>query len=222
VLIGALYPTLSRLHLEDRPAFVSTLRGALRGTLLLSVPIGLGCALFADLGPLLFGPKYAGTEGNLVVMAPYVFLVYFSMPLGTAIMAAQKHRAWGLVQFICVAVSSVLDPLLIPWFQQQHGNGGLAVCVAAVVSEICVVGCGMWLCEKGTFDRGFFASLLRCLVAGGAMAAVALGLRQLSLSLFLAAPAALAAYGGALWAVGGLRGEQLNMVRDTIRRKIRR
>jgi len=223
VLIGALYPTLSRLHVEDRAAFVSTLRSALHGTLILAFPIGLSCALFADLGPLLFGAKkYGGAQANLVLMAPFVFLVYLSMPLGSAIMAAQKHRVWGLVQFICVLVSLVLDPLLIPWFQEHHGNGGLGVCVAAVVSEICVVACGMWLTEKGTFDRSLLVALLRCLAAGVAMAAVALAFRRFSISIFLAAPVALVSYGVALWAVGGLKGEQMNQVRDTIRRKLRR
>lgn len=223
VLIGALYPTLSRLHVEDRPAFVSTLRSALHGTLILAVPIALFCALYADVGPVLFGTKkYGGSEANMVAMAPYVFLVYFSMPLGSAIMAARKHRAWGLVQFICVAVSLVLDPLLIPWFQERYGNGGLAVCVASGISEVCVVGCGIWLTEKGTFDRSLGIAMLRCLAAGAAMAAVAVALRRLGLHIFLAAPVALASYLGALWAVGGLQGEQMNRVRDKIRQKLRR
>jgi O-antigen/teichoic acid export membrane protein len=223
VLMGALYPTLSRLHSDDRAAFVRTLRSAVHGTLLLAFPVGLSCALFADLGMMLFGrSQYGGTQANLVFMAPYLFLLYFSMPLGAAIMAAQRQRIWGLVQLISVATSLALDPILVPWFQRHHGNGGLGVCVATAASEVLIVASGMRLAEKGTFDREFWVSVLRCLLSGAAMAAVALGLRRLGVNGFVIAPIALATYAGVLAAVGGLKGEQMNAVRDTIKRKLRR
>ena len=223
MLIGALYPTLSRLHVEDRAAFISTLRSSIRGILILAVPIGLSCGLFADLGVLLFGKeKYGGSEANLMVMAPYLFLMYFSMPLGAAILAAQRQRAWAVVQSICVVVSVVLDPLLIPWFQRRAGNGGLGVCVSSAVSEVFMVGLGAAMVDPGTFDRSFFLALARCLAAGAALTAVAMLFRYLHLSQLLAAPVAVAAYFAALWAVGGLGGEQLAGLQATIKRKLSR
>ena len=234
VIIGAMYPTLSRLHSEDRVAFAGTLRSAIKGTLILAFPIALSCALFADLGVLLYGKaEYAGAQANLVALAPYIFLLYFSMPLGSAILASQRQRAWGAVQFICVVVSAVLDPLLIPFFQQRFGNGGLGVCAASGLSELFVVACGMLMVEKGTFDRGFVLSLLRGLVAGAAMTVVALLIRKLipmagwgtwskAAAISGLALLSLGAYAVVLAAVGGLSGEQMNMVRDTIRRKLRR
>jgi O-antigen/teichoic acid export membrane protein len=223
VLMGALYPTLSRLHNEDRAAYVRTLRSVVHGTLLLAFPVGLSCALFADLGMMLFGKEqYSGAQGDLVLTAPYLFLLYFSMPLGAAIMAAQRQRIWGLVQLISVATSVVLDPILVPWFQRHYGNGGLGVCVATSVSEVLIVASGMKLVEKGTFDREFWVSVLRCLASGAAMAAVTLGLRRLGVNGFVVAPIALLTYAGVLAALGGLKGEQMNAVRDTIKRKLRR
>jgi O-antigen/teichoic acid export membrane protein len=229
VLIGAMYPTLSRLYVQDRAAFTSTLRGALRGTLILAFPIALSCALFGDVGILLYGHKeYAGANANLVALSPYLFLLYFSMPLGSAILAAQRQRVWSLVQFICVAVSLALDPLLVPWFQTHYGNGGVGVCLAASISEVLVVICGVALIEKGTFDRGFFLALLRCMIAGAAMTAVAFAFRQLPDKLWKiptlipAALVALPTYGIVLWAVGGLQGQQMDQVRAMIRRKLKR
>jgi O-antigen/teichoic acid export membrane protein len=223
VLVGALYPTLSRLYIEDRPAFVKTLRSALRGTMILTFPLAMCCALYGDIGVWLYGKKgYAGALPLLVVLAPHLFLMYFSMPLGSSILASHKQRQWTLVQFICVAVSAVLDPILIPIFQRRYGNGAIAVCVASVVSEVFVVACGVWMAEKGTFDRGFALNLLRGLGASAAMGAVAVLLRWLSLPSLAAAPVALATYFGVLWAVGGLEGEQLARLRETIRRKLRR
>jgi O-antigen/teichoic acid export membrane protein len=223
VLVGALFPTLSRLHIEDRAEFVKTVRSALRGTMILTFPLALCCALYGDIGVWLYGKQeYGGALPQLVLLAPYLFLMYFSMPLGTSILAAQRQKAWTAVQFICVAVSAILDPILIPIFQRRYGDGARAVCVAAVVSEVFVVACGVWLAEKGTFDRGFVLNLLRAMAAAAAMAATGLLLRWLSLPSLANAPVALAVYFGVLWAIGGLRGEQLGALRDTIRRKLRR
>jgi O-antigen/teichoic acid export membrane protein len=222
VLIGALYPTLARLHVEDRAAFTSTARSALRGTLLLSFPIALSCALFGDVGVLLLGPKFSGTEQNLVALAVFLFGLYFSMPLGTAILSAQKHRAWATVGFLAVAVGAVLDYLLIPIFQRRFGNGGLGACVSSSVGEVVMVVGGLFLVDKGTFDRAFGLSLFRCALAGAAMAGVALLFRHFHVSSLIAAPVALPAYFLALWAVGGLSSEQLGAVRGMIQRKLRR
>jgi O-antigen/teichoic acid export membrane protein len=223
VLVGALYPTLSRLYVEDRAAFVKTLRSALRGTMILTFPLAMCCALYGDIGVSLFGKReYAGALPLLVVLAPHLFLMYFSMPLGSSILASQRQRQWTLVQFICVAVSAILDPILIPIFQRRWGNGAIAVCVASVISEVFVVACGVRMAEKGTFDRGFALNMLRGLGACAAMGAVAVLLRWLSLPSLAAAPVALATYFGVLWVVGGLEGEQLDRLRETIRRKLRR
>jgi O-antigen/teichoic acid export membrane protein len=222
VLIGALYPTLSRLHVEDKGAFATTLRSAVKGTLILAFPIGLGCALFADLGVMLFGPKFQGSQMNLKYLAPYVFLMYFSMPLGIAVLASQRQKTWAAVQSLCVVVSLVLDPILIPVFQRLQGNGGLGVCVAAVVSEGFMVAGGAWLAPKGTFDRGFALSLVRCLVAGGAMAGFALLCRRLPVHMLIVAPVSVAVYFGALWAVGGLKNEQLAGLVGGLKRKLAR
>ena len=61
---------------------------------------------------------------------------------------------------------------------------------------------------------------LTAIVAGGAMAAVAWLLS--GLTPFLAAPVAVLAYGGVLYALGGLDAEQAGMIREIIARKTRR
>jgi O-antigen/teichoic acid export membrane protein len=222
VLIGALYPTLSRLHLDDKEAFASTLRSSVKGTLILAFPIGLGCALFADLGVMLFGAKFQGSQLNMIVLAPYVFCMYFSMPLGIAILASQRQRTWAAVQSLCVVISLIVDPILVPWFQRRYGNGSLGVCVASVLSEVFMVAGGAVLVAKGTFDRSFFASLVRCVLAGAAMAGLALLGKRFSVHLLVVAPLAVIAYFGTLWAVGGLKNEQLGSLVGGLKRKLSR
>lgn len=216
-LITALYPTLSRLWAQDRDAYLATARGGLRTAAQVAVPAALGCALFPDLGVLVFGRAgFSPAEDNLRVLAPFVLLVYGSMALGCCLSAAGRARAWALGQLLCVAVSATLDPLLIPWFQAR-GNGGLGVCVATVASEVLMLGVALWLVPRGVVGRPLLAPLWRAGAAGAAMAAVGLLLGRAGP--FVAAPAAVAAYAGSLWALGGLDPEQVAGLKALVRRR---
>jgi Na+-driven multidrug efflux pump len=124
-------------------------------------------------------------------------------------LAAGKQRAWSIVQSLCVLVSLVLDPLLIPIFQRRFGNGGMGPSLAAVVSELVVVGFGIALAPRSLFNRGLARSLGLAFVAGVAMALVALLLR--GWSPFLGAPLALLAYAVTLWGIGGLQKSYLEL-----------
>lgn len=220
-LIGALYPTLCRLYAEDIGSFRRTASGALRAVSLLVVPVALGCALFADIGAAIFGKEAFGRAGeNLAVLAVFVFLVYFSMPLGTAILASGKQRAWSVVQSLCVVVSVVLDPLLVPYFQRRTGNGAVGLCIATVFSELVVIGCGVALVPRGVFDRRLVRSILLACVAGAAMAAAARLARPLTS--FVAAPISLLVYAAALRVTGAVEKEQADAIRGFVGQKLAR
>jgi O-antigen/teichoic acid export membrane protein len=221
-LIGALYPTLCRLHTEDREAFARVSRGAFSSVALLAVPFAVGCGLYPEIGVALFSRKaFREAEDNLRILSVFLFLLYFSMPLGTCILAAGRHRASSIVQGLCVVVSAVLDPILIPLFQKHSGNGGLGLCVAAVVSEALVVGCGVALTPRGIFDRSLMRSLFFALASGALMALVAHLLHPI-LSPMLAAPLALFVYAAGVWLTGAVDKTQVEQIKATIARKFAR
>lgn len=213
-VIAALYPTLCRLHGREPAAFDGTARAALRVTLLGAVPLALGCALYPDLGVALFGrAAYRPAEDDVRVLALYVLLVYCSMPIGTTLAAAGRQRAWAVAQFGCVIVSALADPVLIPWFQQRTGNGGLGVCVSTAASEVLMVAAGLWLLPRGVLDRGLARTLALAAVAGAAMTAAALAMSWLAwfswIGRYPAAALALAVYAATLWATGAVDRAQL-------------
>jgi O-antigen/teichoic acid export membrane protein len=220
-LVGALYPTLCRLHATDLEAFKRTTSSALRGTSVLVIPVALGCLLYPDIGIAFFDRTlFQPAEGNLRILSLFVFLLFFTMPLGISILAAGRQRAWTIVQFSCVVVSLALDPLLVPWFQRRMGNGGLGVSVAMVVSETIVLGFGIWLAPRGLFDRQFWRSLVPALASGTAMVVVARLLR--STNPFVAAPVAVTAYVGCLWMTGGLHEALIGELRELVGSKLSR
>ncbi len=220
-LIGALYPTLCRLHVESSDGFSHTAKTALRTATMLVVPAAVGCFCYPDIGVLIFSrDSYLPAEDNLRVASAFVFLVYFTMVIGICLAAIGKQRAWAVAQCLCVLTSVVLDPILIPWFQTHKGNGGLGVCVASVVSETVMLSSGVWLLPRGFFDLGTLRSLGIAALAGGAMSLVAWLLTDINP--FLAAPIALVGYGGALWLLGGVDKEQVATVREVVTHRRKR
>lgn len=220
-LIGALYPTLCRLWLEDRDEFLNVTRGSLHSVSLVVMPIALGCFLFPDLGVAIFSKQaYAPAADDLRILSVFLFLVYFTMPVGTCVLAAGKQRAWSVVQSLCVVVSLGLDPLLTPWFQRKFMNGGLGPSVTSVISELIVVACGLSYMPSGVFDARLRRTLLFTSLSGLVMAAVAWLLR--SITPFVAAPVAVVSYGAALWLTGEIDRSHVAKVTGVITRRLSR
>jgi O-antigen/teichoic acid export membrane protein len=173
-LVMALYPTLCRVRTESMDVYRSTVAEALYAVAVVVVPLALGCGLFPGLGVSIFGQSaYGPAENDLQVLAAYVALVYFSMPIGSCLASSGRQNAWTAVQFACVIVSLVLDPPLIGWFHDRMGNGGLGVCVAAVVSEVLMVVGGLTLLPEGVLTKVPGRKLLAVALSGVAMAAAA-------------------------------------------------
>ena len=220
-LITSLYPTLCRLFVEDMEAFRRTARSAIRSTCALAVPIALSCALFPEVGISIFGRHgYGAAEDNLRVMALNLGLTYFSMTLGSCLLAAGKQRTWAIFQFLSVGVSLVLDPLLIPWFQARVGNGGLGVCWAGVACEVLMLVGGIALTPKGVFDTTLIRSLFLALASGAAMALVARLLG--SVTAFVTAPIALVVYAAVMWFTGGVDRWQVIRIINAVKQKVSR
>jgi Na+-driven multidrug efflux pump len=150
-------------------------------------------------------------------MAAFLFLVYFSMPLGVCLMASGRQRAWTLVQLGCVVVSVVLDPVLVPWFQRRHGNGGLGLSVAGVVSEVMVVAFGLAMLPSGIRSKGTLRTIGLALVSGAAMAGAARLMAPLNS--FVAAPLAVVVYVVAAKLTGALEAEHVATLRALFARK---
>lgn len=219
-IVASLYPVLCRLHVQDPRAFCRTTSGALRASVLLAIPLALGCLLFPDLAIRLFGRQsYGPAQDNLRVLSIYVFALYFTTPLGTALLATAGQVRWALVQCLCVVVSVLLDPPLIRWFQATYGNGGLGVCVSTVISECLMVTGVLWLLPRGILNRANASALASSALSGFAMVAIA---RFLRVSSLVAAPISLIGYIVCLRLTGAIRSEEIAAVRRMLASRIAR
>jgi O-antigen/teichoic acid export membrane protein len=220
-LTGALYPALCRLYHDDIAEYRTLVATALRAATVLVVPVALGTGLFPELGIMIFGQgSFGPAENNLRILSAFVFLLYFTMVLGLSIQAAGKERAWTAVQFGCVAVSAIVDPILIPFFQRHLGNGGLGVCISTVSSEIVLLLFGLSFLPRGVLDRGFLKDIGRAAIAGAAMAATAL--LSARLNPFIGATLSVSAYAVTIYAVGGVNPNTLGVLKSIVRSKMGR
>jgi O-antigen/teichoic acid export membrane protein len=220
-LVTALYPTLSRLFGSDKRAFEQTTTDALRTAIILAVPLAVGCALYPDLGVQIFSRKAFGpARENLRLLAPYLFLVYLSMPLGVSLAACGRTKIWAGAQALCLVVSAVLDPLLVPRFQAWRGNGGLGICISTCTSEVLMVAAAVALSPRGFWTRSVWKTSGSAALAGLAMAGTAY--LTSGITAFVGAPLAALGYLVCLWATGGLGSDQLATIKSIVSRKARR
>ena len=186
-----------------------------------AVPASLGCLLFADVGISLFSRTTFGPAAdNLRVLSPFIFLVYFNIVLGTSLTAAGKQVSWAWAQSSCVVVSLIADPFLVPLFQRRYGNGGLGVGVATVISEVMMATAALLLVPRGLVGGSLIRTLLRTLLAGGAMCAAALVTRGIWWPLSIIA--ALGTYTATLFAIGGVGKDQRRLLATVLASKLQR
>jgi len=215
-IAAAMYPTLCRLHAQDADEFKRTAASALHLLSIVVVPVALGCALFSELGIALFSERsYGPAEDNLRVLSIYILLVYFSIPIGTCLTASGQQRRWAVEQSMCVIISAVADPPLIRWFQSHFGNGGLGVCVSTTLSEVLMIGTGLYFLPAGVLDKAWLRKLAAIGLGGFCMCLVALSMH--TMHPIIRATASVLAYTACLYALRVINIDQLRSARNLVR-----
>lgn len=212
-LTFALYPTLARLWKEDRATYDTMVGLGLRALTILGIFAGTGTIVFAHLiVGLIYGEaRYAPAVWNLSILSGYILLVYGSIVIGAGIGAAGRQLHWAVAQSFCLVVSVLLDPVLIPWFQNHTGNGSLGVCVSVVVAEVAMVVAGLRILPSGVLHASMLRTLFRCLLASLAMGLVGVVLRPYPV---VAIACTVVTFFGALWLMRELDATVLNLVRS--------
>jgi O-antigen/teichoic acid export membrane protein len=221
ILGGALAPTLARLQATDPAAFQRAVREALRILLLLAAPVATGTYVFATQGVALVFGAHGGFEpsaDNLRVLSVYVLPVCIDIALGTVILVCGRRVAWALSKVVMLALGLAASVFLIPFWQARTGNGGLGAAAVTAGTEFGMLAFALALLPRGLVDSSFFAQLLRVVVAGATMPAAAYLLRGTPFGVQLVG--ALAAYGLALAGIGGIRAQDLSVLRDAFRARI--
>src|SRR6202166_1581650 len=165
LIIGAAsYPRLARTAANGGP-FKAEVRAALRPILWLRAIAAIGTFLFADDAiAIVYGRRDFGPSAMILkVYAPGFFLLFIDVLLGNSLFALGRVTGFTVAKAASLVVSTVLELVLIPIFEQRTGNGGIGVVAAFVASEIVVFGGAVVLLGRGTLGLDVAVDMGRAL-----------------------------------------------------------
>ena len=124
VIVAAMFPTLSRLHVESKAKVRRTYLGALATLALLGLPVLVGMLLFAHpVIELLYGDEFARSAGVLQLLAVAVFLIFVDTANTMVLYAGEDLRPVVVLSLVTMTANILLCLALIP----PYGERGAAL-----------------------------------------------------------------------------------------------
>jgi O-antigen/teichoic acid export membrane protein len=169
ILGAAAYPALARAS-ADMAALRREVRSALRPLLWLGALAGTGTYLFARTAiDLIYGARGFGPAAAILeVFAPGLFLLFIDILFGNILYASGRGTGFAVAKVVSVVVGTGLDFVLIRFFQERYGNGGIGVVVAFALSEFVVFAGALIALRRGTLEAATALDVARALGAAGA------------------------------------------------------
>jgi len=164
ILGAASFPRLARVATHDG-SFKAEVRAAQRPILWLGALAATGTILFADDAiAIVYGEQQFRPAGIILkVYAPGYLLLFTNILLGYVFFALGRVKLAAVVKLASVVVSTALELMLIPLFQQSTGNGGVGVVAAFVASEFVVLGGGIFLLRRAGLGLDILVDMARAL-----------------------------------------------------------
>lgn len=218
ILGAAAYPRIARAS-HDPAALRRQVRSAFRPLLGLGALAATGTYLFAHTAiGLIYGSRGFEPAATLLeVFAPGLFLLFIDILLGNIIYASGRGTWFAIAKIVSVVVGTALDILLIPFFQEHFGNGGIGVFVAFALSEFVVFAGAMIVLRRDTLEAATAVDVARAL---GAAAVTVLLFRLFpSIPPWIGMPACVAAFAGVSFALGLVGPGDLAVLRAAVRRR---
>jgi O-antigen/teichoic acid export membrane protein len=193
LVIAPLFPALSR-SAKDWLALRRTIARTLKLLLLLMVGLGAGTVVAAPAVPGLLGwpADFDRAVPLMMILALHEPFVAVDMVLGVVLMAIHREARWVLVGVGATVFNAVANLLAIPLFQQMTGNGAIGAAIVTLLTEVLMFFGALSLIPKPLLDPSLIWQAGRLFLAG--IAAAAVGVLLLPLTLLIAAPAAALTY----------------------------
>jgi O-antigen/teichoic acid export membrane protein len=167
----AVFPVLSRLRIEKEERLIQTAQKSIELISLAAIPISVSVLVFAEqIIQLFFGLRdYHASVPVLRIFAVTLILVYLDFILVNTVLASDKQRRWSVIAFIAVPLNIVLNYYLIPYTQNQYGNGGLGAAVVTFATELYILINAVALQPEGFLRDARLAIPLKGVAAGVSM-----------------------------------------------------
>lgn len=165
ISIGASFPELSRASLS-LPDLRHMIEITGRVLFIVAALISSGLYVFAEHGVgIVYGyGRFEHAPSILRTMAIFIPLLFFVLLLASAMTAVGRNKAMLVISIARIALCSVLNWLLIDYWQRRFGNGAIILVIVAGLAEIpAIVGC-LALLPRGAVSAATIVSLVRACV----------------------------------------------------------
>lgn len=176
LLATSLFPTLSKLTVQNKERFRSILEKSIKFLLVMAVPIIAGGIILAkSITILLFGSAYLAAAPMFALLISTIIFTFPTGVLGNAIFAYNGQKYF--LEFLIVGAISnaLLNYLLIPRW------GGIGASVATIIAQA-LVGLMMWRIMYKLNNFKMFYRIQKTLLATIVMALVVFGLQMINLN----------------------------------------
>jgi O-antigen/teichoic acid export membrane protein len=182
IIMTVIFPALSAASSED-VQFATIARRAIHIVLLPSVPMVLGIMLLSDKLIAFMGYPDAFTHSvvPMVLLAPHIVLVGVNMVVGTVLQTRDRQRSWALAAVAAAILNPALNFPAIALTQAQFGNGAIGASVVTTLTEVFMLGAGVYLLPRGVLGIKTVTDAARCCAAALVMAVVVAISRELPL-----------------------------------------
>jgi O-antigen/teichoic acid export membrane protein len=211
IIMTVIFPALAAASKRGEE-FNAIARRAVQVVLLPSVPMVLGIMLLSDklIGFMGYPESFGHSVLPMVLLAPHIVLVGVNMVIGTVLQTRDRQRGWALAAVIAAVLNPALNFVAITYSQETFGNGAIGASVITTLTEVFMLGAGLYLLPRDVFGPSTIKDASRCLLAGIVMACVVAAGRELPLPVIAAVGGAV--YGLSCLAVGAVSPRELGQV----------
>jgi O-antigen/teichoic acid export membrane protein len=172
----------------------------------------LGIMLLSDrlIGFMGYPESFGHSVLPMILLAPHIVLVGVNMVIGTVLQTRDRQRGWALAAVMAAMLNPVLNFVAITYSQDTFGNGAIGASVITTLTEVFMLGAGLYLLPRGVFGSSTLKDASRCVLAGIVMAGVVAAGRELPLPVVVAVGGAV--YGLSCLALGAVSLRELGQV----------
>ncbi len=210
--VASLYPALSSYWHSNRDRLASIFERAINYCLMIAIPVSIGTIVMAEKIVLLFKDEFSESAVLLKVSMLAVPFMFLGFPVGALLNACDRQKRNTINMGITAALSALINIMLIPRF------GVLGACITTLVSSALMLVLGWKVIPQITkiHWQPLLASTARIIVAGAMMGIFAFALKSVFHPIVTIASAAIV-YALALFAVGGIKQDQIKSVIGSFR-----
>ena len=162
LLIIAIFPSMSKLYIEDKTVLKDLFNRTLRYLIILGTPISIGLFILSKrLIMFIFGNEFIKSTPILQVLVftiPFLFINYL---IGNLLMSIDKQKYFTITTGLCALINIILNLILIPYYSY------LGAAIATVITEIINLGMLFYYSKKFILTVNILSkSTLKSMISG--------------------------------------------------------